>query len=132
MGTSISVTCRSCKYTQEFQLGVGFMFYSLQAVLDCVRSKKVRQEIQTLLNEHKIREETFSMDVFCCDKCNGLHNHLFVDLFYDDGQKYEAVYKCPKCRKPMRKIDIHCHSGEWPCPGCGNKFLEVVEKIMWD
>lgn len=74
--------------------------------MEIIQSKQVRQEIQSLLDEHQVLREKYSMEVFRCNKCNRLDNRLSAELAYDDGQKYKAVYEFPKCQESLRKIDI--------------------------
>jgi DNA-directed RNA polymerase subunit RPC12/RpoP len=130
MGHSIKVECGNCKQSQEFTLGVGMMYSSLNKVLDLVPTPW-RAEILGILKLHKVRETNYEHQTYHCPRCHRLYENFHVYIDYDEGQMFETSYKCDECKvtlEPVTEDDIP----NLPCERCGERALTTQEVILWD
>lgn len=97
MGSILDISCRECKYNNEFFLGVGEFFSGRKN-----KSISIVNKIAGIDMHRIIIEESF-IQVFRCFGCNGLFNKLQISYKVKDSLQlsYNVLYECNKCREPI-------------------------------
>ncbi len=153
MGSSYSISCKSCDYTDSFIIGIGMMyaphnltdFESENPLLpSLIRSKKTVDFIKELLKDkNAIIADDYGHEIYHCTKCGEFYGRFFIHLDYDSGS-FEVEYKCPKCKVILEPIDYdtpdddcdikRVNLAKYPCPKCGKHALYegVEDYVLWD
>ena len=129
MGHGITVECKSCEYQDEFSLGIGMMYRSLENVLSLVSSRR-RDKVRELLHHHQVDSVQYEHKLFVCPKCNTLADRFDFSIIYDGGKTYRPYFRCPKCKARLRPLETPIR--ETACPKCGKKTLISIESMLWD
>lgn len=121
--------CRNCGEQFSFTLGVGMMYWSLDAVIPFTRGK-ARRTLQDIADHHQVVDANYSHRMLACPKCDTLHERFYVRVDYDVDKHYETVFRCGKCRtllvEPAKPI-----SG-YRCSSCGSYSLDDGSMGCWD
>ena len=131
MGEGITIKCRNCSTKQDFLLGVGWEYSSLETVFDSLRPNQ-REEVQKILNNHNVIQRDYEWRVFQCIRCMKLFNRLWVMLMYENGQMYETEYACPECGGGLRQAGDLSDIDQVPCGHCGKSALVIDGPFLWD
>lgn len=131
MGSGYILLCPICAYELEILLGVGMLYSSLENVVDQLHPS-CRGTVRDILKNHSVRKTDFWMALYRCEKCNRLYNRLYARIEYDEGQVYETLYKCPKCKLALNSVPDNFDLTTAPCPSCGKSRLEIRGHIDWD
>lgn len=91
MGKGIEVVCSNCGYEDSFFLGVGRIYSDLRNVINLVHYTR-RKQILDILDNHKVKECEFSNELFTCEKCSKLAERLFIEIEYDENEKYVSEF----------------------------------------
>ena len=129
MGQSITTYCRNCDETEEFATGVGFMYSSLENVIRFT-SSTTRTKLQDIVSNHTVINSDYEHRVLACPNCNTLHERFYVRVIYDEGEVFETIFRCGKCRAGL--VEMNKLVGKYSCSKCGNQSLEEFPGIMWD
>jgi len=65
--------------------------------------------------------------LYFCEKCLTPHSRFWIRLEREDGEVFETVFKCPKCRSRMIQGDLNF--SKYACSLCGRKTLSAIGKI---
>lgn len=129
MGQGIIVECTICDYQDSFTLGVGMMYYSLENVIGQF-SPYQRKKVLSMLHDGDVFGSDFEHKLFVCPKCNMLAGRFDFIIFYNGGQIYKPVFRCPECRSKL--IPLKEPIEKTPCPACGNISLKKNDFLLWD
>jgi transcription elongation factor Elf1 len=129
MGDGITVECKSCDYQNNFILGVGMRYFSLENVIDLV-SPTSREEVLDLLQRQDVKDVRYEHKLFVCPNCNNLAERFDFSISYDDGQTYSPYFRCPDCRTKLVQLDKPIDNIR--CPNCGEKTLIHYPSVLWD
>jgi DNA-directed RNA polymerase subunit RPC12/RpoP len=131
MGKGVRIECRKCSTKQDFLLGVGWEYSSLETVIGEL-DPKPRDEVQKILQDHVVLQREYEWRLYLCGKCKKLYDRLWVRIKYDGDQEYETVYRCGKCDENLDKLHDLEGISEIPCWRCGERTLTVGAKFLWD
>jgi len=128
MGQGVS-KCDTCHAENKYLLGVGMMYSSLENVANSIHWTN-RRKIDGFSRNGTIISEQFEHRMYFCEKCLIPHSRFWVWLEREDGEVFETVFKCPKCRSRMIEgdLDFTKHT----CSICGRKTLTAIGKMLWD
>jgi len=84
MGHGITVECTNCDYIEIFQLGIGFMYSSLENVIDLISPKR-KEKVLNILQDKLVQNVTYEHKLFACPKCNNLMSRFNFSITYDDN-----------------------------------------------
>ena len=131
MGFGYALRCSNCLHQLDLLLGVGRRYFSLENVVDQLHPTR-RARVLDILKNHKVGKTYYWMAIYQCEKCRRLYNRLYSRIEFDDDQVYETIYKCPKCRLPLKEVKDDFDLTKAPCPSCGELCLEPWGHINWD
>ena len=129
MGTGFGITCASCGDENDFFVGIGMMYSSLENVIFLVsphRRKKVLQMLQEVDRE----QVSFENKLFVCPKDHTLASRLDFSIEYSPGKVYRPYFRCPKCKSKLELLKEPI--SKIPCSNCGKRTLKETSFIMWD
>jgi len=129
MGQGFGILCRNCGARDEFLIGVGFMYSSLDRILPIV-NRKTRQKLTDILSRQTIHDEEYEQVLLSCPDCNTLHNRFYVKVVYGNNEVFETKFRCGKCRKAL--VSANKSIERYRCKECGYEALEQECQIMWD
>ncbi len=97
MGNILNISCRECRYNNEYFLGVGEFFRERNK-----KSVSIINKLAGIDKQNIIIDDSF-IQVFRCFGCNGLFNKLHISYRVKDSLQmiYSVLYKCVKCRQPL-------------------------------
>jgi hypothetical protein len=97
MGSILDISCRECRYNNEYFLGVG-EFFSERNNKSILIVNKIAG-----IDKHRIIIEDSFVQVFRCFGCNGLFNKMQISYKVKDSLRlsYNVLYECNKCREPL-------------------------------
>lgn len=129
MGQGITIDCQSCEYIKTLWVGKGFMYSSLEKVINQVSPKR-REMVLDILHNKVVHEVDYEHKLFQCPKCHTLESHFDFSIIYNHNKKYAPYFRCPECRVKLDPVqepidNIHC-------PKCGRKDLTQFTTLMWD
>jgi len=131
MGHGVTITCSHCSNSQQFMLGVGMLYESLENVMHIIHHTR-RRTIKDVLENHAVHKTEYEHRLYHCAKCSGLFERFYVLIHYDRDQAYETLFKCQKCKKNIEPIDDSDKISQIACAKCGRKALKVVPSMLWD
>ena len=129
MGQSISTHCRNCNHTEDFATGIGFMYSSLEKVIRFTNGT-VRRKLRDIVSNHSVTDADYEHRVLACPSCKTLHERFYVRVIYDEGEVFETIFRCGKCRAGLVELDKLVEA--YRCRKCGSQSLEEFPGIMWD
>ena len=84
MGQGITVKCEFCDNIETFYRGVGFMYSSLENVIDLISPKR-KEKVLNILQDKLVQNVTYEHKLFACPKCNNLMSRFNFSITYDDN-----------------------------------------------
>ncbi len=129
MGQGIFTRCNSCQDGKEYLLGVGMNYSSLENVMGSVHWVN-RKKIEEFSQNGTITSEEYEHRLYYCEKCITPHSRFWIRLEKEDGDVFEAEFKCPRCKFMMIPGDLDFT--KYACSNCGKKTLSVVSEMLWD
>ena len=129
MGHGITVECTNCDYIEIFQLGIGFMYSSLENVIDLISPKR-KEKVLNILQNEEVHTVDYGHELFVCPKCNTLASRFEFLISYNNGKTYGPYFRCPECR--LKLVLLKEPIENIPCPKCGDRTLTQFEAYMWD
>lgn len=149
MGSLVSLTCQTCNYRVTFHLGVGAAGSLFEDGLEGL-PRKSRDEIQRMIDEHRVIEKGHERAAFQCPNCHALYQLSYITLVYESvqGQRKAWVlpHYCLKCGSILELLftdreiyEYMSHRGELssivsrlPCPRCSKVTLVITGFGFWD
>jgi len=140
MGWGFSITCESCDYEENINLGIGMMFPCFEHLMEMLPSKK-RKTIRQILKGRPTPGATmFSHELFFCPNCRSFHSRLDYTILCADDQTSITPpgFRCSHCRKKLEECSeeeadgLRDRIGEFPCPKCHGFNLKIESEWMWD
>jgi DNA-directed RNA polymerase subunit RPC12/RpoP len=131
MGKGIQIRCRNCSARQDFLLGVGWDYFSLDTVISALHPAK-RAEIRTILQGRNVSGRESGWRIYQCVECNKLSNRFWIKIRYDGAQTYETEYACSKCGGKLHHLQDLGRVTDIPCQYCGQKTLALADEFLWD
>jgi formamidopyrimidine-DNA glycosylase len=138
MGHGFTITCKDCGYEKEISLGVGFMYYSLENVMDQL-PKPERNRLKEAVKERFHIEQIgydlarYEKKLYVCKTCGEFSDDLHVLI--RDPRDNKAVYRtrhtCRKCQSPLKQISENAFK-KYPCPKCNKMTLIQGLQMLWD
>ena len=126
--------CNECKNENEYLFGIGFVFSSLEGVIDLLPNKKYKIAKDLYDNNKEAEFNYDGYEVYQCEKCASVQNTFLVEA--RDKNKnliFSSVNNCSRCKKPRKKIE---HSENqiknFKCPKCKSTDLSYMPVAMWD
>lgn len=129
MGQGIFTECTTYHDEKNCLLGVGMMYSSLKNVIDKFHWIN-RKKINEFSRKGTVISESFEHRLYYCEKCMTPHSRFWIRLERKDGEVFETVFKCPKCRSRMIEGDLDFT--KYVCSKCGQKTLSAMGEIFWD
>jgi len=131
MGIGLTISCRHCHWKDNYIVGVGMLYSSLESVLGAVHHSE-RESVRDLLENHEIDHDAteYGHKIFVCPKCGALRNRFYYKIFYGPGKVCESVFTCGRCRSRMAEVDSDI--GYHACPRCGERGLSSEVTENWD
>lgn len=137
MGSILDISCRECRYNNEYFLGVG-EFFSERNNKSILIVNKIAG-----IDKHRIIIEDSFVQVFRCFGCNALFNKMQISYKVKDSLRlnHTVLYECTKCREllyPLFTYGLYCphHSIKYNSAGGknnGNDYeLYYYEKVIQD
>ena len=130
MGHGIIIKCGHCSKSNEYILGVGMVYDSLKNVISNLHPPK-RQEVEEILNNHVVKQTSFSNELYLCEKCYRIYERFYVNIDYDEDKSYVTEYECNKCGELLTGISEESIPSI-PCANCGKKALAFHQTLLWD
>ncbi len=129
MGQGITIDCKSCEYIKTLWVGIGFMYSSLEKVINQVSPKR-REMVLDILHNKVVHEVGYKHKLFQCPNCHKLVSRFDFSIIYNDNKKYAPYFRCPECRVKLDPVQEPIDNV--PCPKCGRKDLTQFTTFMWD
>lgn len=130
MGSGFIVCCKSCGECDDFTLGVGMLYYSIDNVLPLIKGR-ARKAISDINNILFIDSIDCDHKVYACPLCNTLNARFYARIEYGDNQIYETKFRCGKCRSDF--VEMTHPIDYYNCKKCGQQSLEHSgEMMLWD
>ena len=87
MGQSYIIECPKCQYhSQDIMMGVGFLFGSVENILDTLEGHD-KQQVQRLLNQNLIHTHyARGFSLYQCSDCHSLDNKVHLTLYNKEGE----------------------------------------------
>ena len=130
MGYGMTVYCRKCGEEQQFLLGIGMMDCGFENFLARHFSEKKRSKILSLVDNCTPEELHYGARLYCCPKCEVLHERCCVGLEKDGAMVFETQFRCGRCHSTLVPTELDAR--EFRCWYCGEKALEERGGIHWD
>jgi DNA-directed RNA polymerase subunit RPC12/RpoP len=130
MGRGISIRCGTCSAKQDFLLGVGWDYFSLDTVISALHPGR-RAEVRTILQGRDLHQRESGWRIYLCGECKRLYNRFWLKLEYGDNQNYETEYECSCGGKLYQFLDLGRIS-DLRCSRCGEKTLVMEDQFLWD
>ena len=134
MGSGFYFKCNKCDHDNEYLFGIGFLFSSLESVIDLLPGKKL-QMAKDLYENNKEAEFTYDgYEVYQCEKCASVQNTFLVEA-RDKNKKilFSSVNNCSRCKQPRKKIKhTETEIKNFKCPKCKSDDLTYMPGVMWD
>jgi hypothetical protein len=141
MGGGFSTICSSCGDDQAYYLGQGFRYSSPFEMMDLFNGK-AKQNFEKIVLYEEISSSTCINELYACQRCNTLHNRLYVKVEYGEGEVFETKFRCSECRQSINKTE-NSHNDyllikekiyeHYNCRKCGSKTLKQgLELPCWD
>ena len=131
MGYGITSSCKICNHDEEFILGVGMMYSSVENVLDTVVHWRYRTKIREILSQHKLATTEYSHELYICPTCEIIFERFYIRISQFDKVLYESSFCCNKCKCILKKTtpeDVeNCR-----CKKCKARDLEWSSGLLWD
>lgn len=105
------------------------LYHSLKNVINQF-SPHHRKKVLSLLENEDVFDSNFEHKLFVCPNCNLLASRFDFSIYYNDGQIYTPVFRCPECRSNL--IPLKESIEKAPCPACGKVSLQQYEFLLWD
>ena len=129
MGQGITIDCQSCEYLKTLWVGKGFMYSSLEKVINQVSPKR-REMVLDILHNKVVHEVDYKHKLFQCPKCHKLVSRFDFSIIYNDDKKYAPYFRCPECRVNLDPVQEPIDNVT--CPKCGRKDLNEFTTLWWD
>jgi len=129
MGQGITIDCQSCEYIKTFWVGKGFMYSSLEKVINQVSPKR-REMVLDILHKKVVHKVDYKQKLFQCPKCHKLESRFDFSIIYNNDKKYAPYFRCPECRVKLDPVQEPIDNV--PCPKCGRKDLTQFTTLWWD
>ena len=126
--------CDDCGHDDEYLFGIGFVFSSLENVIELLPGRKW-QAANDLYKNNKEAEFIYDgYEVYQCEKCASVQNTFLVEAKDKNNNiLFSSVNKCGRCKKPRKKIKhTETEIKNFKCPKCKSTNLSYKEGIMWD
>jgi DNA-directed RNA polymerase subunit RPC12/RpoP len=130
MGSGMMVKCSSCGREEEFMLGVGMLYSSLEAVLDRAVHWRRRSAIREILDTYSPVETDYGHRLYACPKCETLHERFYVSIRKDETCLYDSQFKCSRCKSALVPTDKDASA--FRCRKCHQRTLTAEGHVMWD
>ena len=138
MGHGFTITCRHCGYEKQIHLGIGFMYYSLESVMEML-PRSERKRLKDTLKKHFPIEAigydfaAYENKLYVCTQCGEFSDDLHVRIKDPLSKKiiYRTRHTCRKCKSRMKQIGETIFT-RYPCPRCKKMTLTQGLQMMWD
>ncbi|CAI6082667.1 hypothetical protein PAECIP112173_03648 [Paenibacillus sp. JJ-100] len=132
VGEVVTLSCKSCSYSQKVMLGFGFRYMYLSSILEWYEQEEGRQHIREFIGREDATFDCYN-GIYVCEQCKYVLNRVFLEL-KSENHWYTNSYECPRCNSPMpTKPPLDCvESGELDCPECGETKLNMNLDMDWD
>lgn len=133
MGTGINIGCGNCKYDENFMLGTGEYYVSVENCLEALPEISA-EDIKALLKKDSVKDFTFAYKLFQCDNCSLLFDHGDLKIDFKNQKDYLNPIECPSCENNMRnKVQPKKDIEELTCPKCSKEgTLSLNAQMDWD
>ena len=121
--------CQNCEAYEDFMKGVGMMDWSLEQVLPNLRGK-ARRIAKELVKKNPLHDADYGHRMLACPKCETLHNRYYLKVSWGEGEEYETLFHCGKCRTPFAEVTMPLT--KYRCRKCGSHSLEEGGEMLWD
>jgi DNA-directed RNA polymerase subunit RPC12/RpoP len=133
MGKFIETRCHDCERQFTLKLGVGMMYWPLEAVIRHTRGN-VRRRLQEIVENFDVVSSQYGHRLFACPACDTLHGRFYVRVDYENrkfrSETFETEFLCGKCRTPL--IEPTKPVSAYRCSECGSYGLENRSVRGWD
>lgn len=129
MGQGITIDCQSCEYIKILWVGKGFMYSSLERVINQVSPKR-REMVLDILHNKDVHKVNYGHKLFQCPKCHNLESRFDFSIMYNDNQKYSPYFRCHECQAKLDPVQEPIDNVL--CPKCGRKDLTEFTTLWWD
>jgi hypothetical protein len=130
MGDIIHIECGHCHQRQDFMLGVGMVYSSLENVLDCIPVSE-RSDVARIRAEHQVQATDFAHRLYHCRGCHRLYERFHLRIEYDLDQFFAITHHCRKCSSLLESVSVE-DVPSLPCAGCGQLALAAKSDGVWD
>ena len=128
MGYGMDVCCRKCGKEQQFRLGIGMMDCGFENFLERHFSAQKRTKILALIDGCSPEELDYGARLYCCPKCEVLHERYCVGLEKNGVVLFETQFRCGRCRTVL--VPTELDASEFRCWYCNEKALEERGGIL--
>ena len=104
MGEGLALECKNCGHLDNFMLGIGMAYYSLENVIQCLPPARRKRVMQILDTRDYVRTDYYH-ELYACPKCCTLHERFFVSITDNHGIIYETSFRCGKCHGKLNPIE---------------------------
>lgn len=134
MGEYIQTRCHDCERQFMLKLGVGMMYWPLQAVIRYTRGT-ARRRLQAIVDNHEVISSEYGHRLFACPRCDTLHERFYIRVDYEErgrfgNSTYETEFRCGRCRATL--VEPGKPVSGYRCSGCGSYSLEEAVTLEWD
>jgi len=137
MGQSYFIECPKCQYqSKEITLGVGFLFGTVENILDTLTGHDQKQ-VQQLLNQNQIHTHySRGYSLYQCPECHSLDNKVHLTLYDQNGELlFQTESYCKACQKSREYMPEDNDQELIPnlrCPQCHHDTLQFSLGMLWD
>ena len=129
MGTTIIISCESCGHSDEYMLGVGMTYSSLENVIEEVPFSN-REHVLSILKRDDLMKTDFSHSLYACPKCETLFERFHYRIVYGDSEVYKSEHKCSLCKTKL--VIARNNISKYRCPKCKARTLKKENYLLWD
>jgi hypothetical protein len=131
VGHGVTSSCKICNHAEEFILGVGMMYSSLENVLDTVVHWRYRTKISEILIQHKLATTEYSHELYICPACEIIFERFYIKISQFDKVLYESSFCCNKCKCILNKTSPEFVDRS-RCKKCHARELYWSSGLLWD
>ena len=126
--------CNKCYHDNEYLFGIGFLFSSLESVINLLPDRKRHIAKNLFENNKEVKFNYGGYEVYQCEKCASVQNTFLVEAKdKNNNLLFSSVNNCWRCKKPRKKIK-HTENEikNFKCPKCKSTDLTYMPGKMWD
>ena len=132
MGIQYTYDCKNCLQPGSLIIASGMSYYDYDNVKGDLHWQFRRQlEVFEKTNGETCKE--YSYNLYTCTKCKTIHSRFWLKAISKNGEIFETIFKCPKCKKRLHNVpEKNFNIINYACQKCGEFEIAISLEILWD